>query len=300
MAVEIETHAHDIVDTDPRFTIDPKTKKISAGTTNLVLAQRAKNSERLTFYVPDKVVEGHDLTLCNDVQIHFENIDEKTGRKSFGPYKVEDLKVEEDAATLSWLVDEDATRYAGALIFSIHFACIGEDGSIVYDFPTLTYTELTVGATIWNSQTIVEEYPDIIRDFEQRIGALEKAGTISPEQIQGAVNNYLDENPVTSGATAEQAAQIEANTAAIAELKENGSGATAEQLAQITANKEAIADIQDPIVSGTTAISGNTYTITMPRESGAVDTLVVEFDGNGYVSKLTENGRVIPWTTTGV
>ena len=77
-------------------------------------------------------------------------------------------------------------------------------------------------------------------------------------------------------------------------------GATAEQAAQIQANAEAIADIQDPVVSGTTAVSGNTYTITMPRESGAVDTLVVEFDGNGYVSKVTENGREIPWTTTGV
>ena len=77
-------------------------------------------------------------------------------------------------------------------------------------------------------------------------------------------------------------------------------GATPAQAAQIQANKDAIADIQDPVVSGTTAVSGNTYTITMPRESGAVDTLVVEFDGNGYVSKVTENGRAIPWTTTGV
>lgn len=77
-------------------------------------------------------------------------------------------------------------------------------------------------------------------------------------------------------------------------------GATPEQAAQIQANAEAIADIQDPVVSGTTAVSGNTYTLTMPRESGAVDTLVVEFDDNGYVSKVTENGREIPWTTTGV
>ena len=77
-------------------------------------------------------------------------------------------------------------------------------------------------------------------------------------------------------------------------------GATPEQAAQIQANAEAIADIQDPVVSGTTAVSGNTYTLTMPRESGVVDTVVVEFDDNGYVSKVTENGREIPWTTTGV
>lgn len=199
MATEIQTHTHEVVDTDPRFLIDPKTKKITPGSANLTLAQHAVNSERITFYIPDKVVEGHDLTLCNDCQIHFENIDEKTGKRSFGPYKVEDLKAENEGVVLSWLIDEDATRYAGALIFSIHFACIGEDGEIVYDFPTLTCSVLTVGETVWNSQTMAEEYPDIIRDFERRISALEKGGAVTPEQIQEAVNNYLGENPVTTG-----------------------------------------------------------------------------------------------------
>lgn len=268
MAIEIETHAHEVIDTDPRFIIDPKTKKITAGTGNLTLAQHAKNSERLTFYIPDKIVEGHDMTLCNFTEIHFENIDAATGKKSVGIYKVTDLKADADSVTLSWLVDDDVTRYAGGLLFSIHFACIAEDGSVVYDFPTLTYSDLIVGATIWNSKTIEEQYPEIIEDFERRISSLEARVKTLEETGTGG-------STVTPGATPEQAAQIQAN-------------------------KDAIADIQDPVVSGTTAVSGNTYTITMPRESGAVDTLVVEFDGNGYVSKVTENGRVIPWTTTGV
>lgn len=36
-------------------------------------------------------------------------------------------------------------------------------------------------------------------------------GTVTPEQIEAAVNKYLTENPVQAGATAEQAAQIEEN-----------------------------------------------------------------------------------------
>lgn len=47
---------------------------------------------------------------------------------------------------------------------------------------------------------------------------------VTPEEIQAAVDSYLDANPVTSGATAEQAAQIEANKNAIAELKQSGTG----------------------------------------------------------------------------
>ena len=41
------------------------------------------------------------------------------------------------------------------------------------------------------------------------------SGTVTDEQISTAVNNYLTEHPVQSGATAEQAAQIQANKTAI-------------------------------------------------------------------------------------
>lgn len=201
MAEEILTHTHEVIDTDPRFTIDPKTKRITAGTGYLTLAQHAKNSERLTFYIPEKVIEGHDMTLCNHVRIHFSNISDDLQKRSSGIYKVTDLNTEGEAVTLSWLVDDDATRYAGALIFSIHFACINESGEVVYDFPTLTYSELTVGATVWNSDTIPEQYPDVIADFEARISALEAGAGVSPEQIQEAVNKYLDEHPVTAAKT---------------------------------------------------------------------------------------------------
>lgn len=46
-------------------------------------------------------------------------------------------------------------------------------------------------------------------------------GTVTPEQIQAAVDAYLEEHPVEPGATEEQAAQIEANKEAIAQLQEN-------------------------------------------------------------------------------
>lgn len=44
-------------------------------------------------------------------------------------------------------------------------------------------------------------------------------GEISPEEIQSAVNDYLDKNPVKPGATTEQAQQIEQNKTDIASLK---------------------------------------------------------------------------------
>lgn len=59
------------------------------------------------------------------------------------------------------------------------------------------------------TETEIKSY----RDLEERINELK-------EDIPGAVEDYLKENPVESGATAEQAKQIEDNAAAIKELQE--------------------------------------------------------------------------------
>ena len=46
-------------------------------------------------------------------------------------------------------------------------------------------------------------------------------GEISPEEIEAAVNEYLEKNPVKPGATTEQAQQIEQNKTNIGSLKED-------------------------------------------------------------------------------
>ena len=48
---------------------------------------------------------------------------------------------------------------------------------------------------------------------------IDSVGNIPDEKITEAVNAYLNENPVVTGATAEQAAQIDKNVADIGELK---------------------------------------------------------------------------------
>ena len=48
---------------------------------------------------------------------------------------------------------------------------------------------------------------------------IDAIGNIPDEKITEAVNTYLDENPPTTGATAEQAEQIDKNVADIGSLK---------------------------------------------------------------------------------
>lgn len=54
--------------------------------------------------------------------------------------------------------------------------------------------------------------------LEERITQIEENG-VSDETIAAAIDNYLVENPIEAGATAEQAAQIEVNKTAIEELE---------------------------------------------------------------------------------
>lgn len=67
--------------------------------------------------------------------------------------------------------------------------------------------------------------PDPVTREEQYLyylcknGGIGGGGTVTPEQIEAAVNKYLTENPVQAGATAEQAAQIQENKESIELIK---------------------------------------------------------------------------------
>ena len=65
-----------------------------------------------------------------------------------------------------------------------------------------------------NSLGIANSVIDRVQRYVDYLGA-SSGGSISQEDINTAVNNYLTEHPVSSGATEEQAAQIQANKTAI-------------------------------------------------------------------------------------
>ena len=198
-------HKHPVYDTDKHFVIDPITKRISTECSKVVLPQHSHRSERFTFEIP-KEVEGHDMSLCNLVEVHFQNIDAANNENnSYGMYTVEDLQADGDTVYGSWLIEGDSTYYAGGLIFALHFACLSDTGEVEYNLPTLSYSAITIGQTVWNSETIAIQYPNIIAEFEYRIAELERFDEnlkpVTSEQIASAVEDYMAENPVEGGMT---------------------------------------------------------------------------------------------------
>lgn len=171
-AVEITTeHSHPVTDSDTYYIVDPITRKVEnrASKKNTIM-QRDHNSERLTFECP-RIIEGHDMSLCNATKIHYVNIDAVTKEERVGVYEVEDISVnpdDEDTVICTWLISRNATQLAGPLQFWIQYACIMND-DVVYEWYTDANEDITIKKTRNNGEAIVEEYPDVLDQWKNDV-----------------------------------------------------------------------------------------------------------------------------------
>ena len=118
-------HIHEITDTEARFMVDATTREITNNDKLPALVQNDHNSEQFTFAVP-RYVDSHDMSLCDKVEVLYENTDSSNKAKNFNSYKVKDLRVDSDdenTVILSWSISGDATQLAGSLSFSLRFYC---------------------------------------------------------------------------------------------------------------------------------------------------------------------------------
>lgn len=124
---------HNVRDADEHFIVDADSRKIikqSSGKSHLM--QYDHNSEVFTFEVPLKV-ENHDMSLCDLIQIHFENTSTGTSvsvrkmARDVRDIKKEDIEVNEDHIAFSWIIDDGATQFAGPLKFQLKFICFDDE-----------------------------------------------------------------------------------------------------------------------------------------------------------------------------
>ena len=150
-------HSHVLYDADPHFSIDPISRKITnQSSTKTIIIQHDHNSERFTFEMP-RFVEGHDMSECNVVEIHYVNVEANTKLVKAGVYSVDDLQVKEnDDATVvcSWLVPNNATQLVGQLQFLIRFSCVSDvTGNVEYVWNTSVYSGIMVSSGIYNGDS---------------------------------------------------------------------------------------------------------------------------------------------------
>ena len=178
-------HSHPIYDSDKHFVIDPITRNITNNSSKLIIMQYDHNSERFTFEIP-RVIEGHDMSLSDIVRVHFINIGSIKTNTNYGVYEVDDVEVSSDnpdIITFSWLISGAATKYNGSLNFAIRFYCLSDESEIEYSWGTNIYSGIKVSNSIDNSETIVEDYVDVLEQWKQEVIDICSTNSMSDDDI---------------------------------------------------------------------------------------------------------------------
>ena len=165
-------HKHSVYDTDNHFMIDGVTRAIkNASQSKVMVVQGDHNSERFTFEIP-RYTDGHDMSACNVVQVHYLNIDSITKEQNPGIYEIDDLQISpegDDVVICSWLISGNATKYIGTLFFVVRFSCVSDDGTIDYVWNTAKHNNVYITEGIYNGEYIEEEYADILAQWKQEL-----------------------------------------------------------------------------------------------------------------------------------
>lgn len=192
-------HIHDVFDTEPRYSIDPVKRTIShLSKDEELIVQGDHNSERFAFELP-KYIDGHDMSLCNQVRVHYINIGTDNRRRE-DVYDVDDLQSDpEDSSRLvfSWLISANATSLAGSLNFAIQFKCIDvSTGEADYVWNTVPYTGIKVSSGINSSDTVATKVSDILDTWYSRLVESGDTGIDRVEEATNAALNRIDEKAV--------------------------------------------------------------------------------------------------------
>lgn len=171
-------HNCKIQDTETHFIIDPGTRAITnSSSENNIIVQHDHNSERFTFEMK-RYVDGHDMSGCTHVRIHYINSDPTNWKKTNGVYVPDDVSISEDdenVLTFSWLLSSATTQYVGYLYFSIQFVCL--DGETVeYAWNTAICKDITVVESINNIEEIIIDNIDALTAYRNEIISEVSAG----------------------------------------------------------------------------------------------------------------------------
>jgi hypothetical protein len=191
------SHKNKVIDSDAVFEINPITREIkNVSTTKKVLVQYDHNSERFTFMLP-RHIEGHDMTECNRVQVHYET---NGGYKDFAelPALVESEE-KPGFVVCTWLITQKATRDIGSLKFLLKFACVNNDtGEYEYIWSTGLFNGISVSEGLNNLEGTDDIPPDFLYSITKMIEELEipkntsdlfnDSGFVTNEQMNEAIS----------------------------------------------------------------------------------------------------------------
>lgn len=168
------------IDTDTREITIPDNEKLF-GVKDDLKAERK--------YFKCKKVVGDNLDLSKHrLYINYMNANKETSA-----YLVDDVKVDGDYITFSWLLYRSVTKYIGNVSFIVCAKSSNNKGLLQTDWNTTLATG-TVKEGLEVDTATTEEYPDVIEQILNRLDGVE-GGQITDEQMQNAIKKYFTVNP---------------------------------------------------------------------------------------------------------
>ena len=287
-------HSHLIYDSDKHFVIDPITRNITNNSSKITIMQYDHNSERFTFEIP-RIIEGHDMSLSDSVRVHFINIGSIKTNTNPGVYEVDDVTVlldDPDTISFSWLISGASTKYNGSLHFAIRFYCLSDESVIGYSWGTNIYSGINVANSIDNSETIAEDYVDVLEQWKQSLQyhisddvihiTSEERSEWNSKQDKLIAGDNITISADGKTISAKGGSTVEPDTT----LSEAGKAADAKAVGDALAGKQdTISDleaIRAGAAKGATALQSVPSTYRMASEQDTID--------SGKVDKVTGKG----------
>ena len=110
------------------------------------------------------------MSTCNRVEVHYINVDANTKAENDGVYEVEDLQVspeDDNVVICSWLISQNVTQLVGSVHFIVRFVCT-TDSKIDYAWHTALFSGISVSTGMYNGESVVDEYPDVLQQWYDR------------------------------------------------------------------------------------------------------------------------------------
>lgn len=221
LLAQLENNPEMYAEESQELVIDAETRTINIPASETLFGVKGdKNIERKYFRCPRIVGDNVDLST-HLIYIAYVYTESNSGSifPSIGiqPYHCDDVEIDGDNITFSWQLSDHVFQSAGFIAFKM-YAKEKEDSpyTVFNTAPAIGTVLYTIGDGV---ESVVSEHPDIINQLLAEMESVQEIAT--PEAMQGYVNAYLEENPVTGGMTEEQKQQLNKNTEDISSLSED-------------------------------------------------------------------------------
>ena len=154
-----ETEPHIVVDEDRHITVPKELRRIAV--------QHDHNIETVTFDCP-RYWDGIDMS---DMRIYINYI---RADNSPGCYEAKNICIDESNESImhfDWTITRNVTEYSGNITFLVCIKTTDEEGNEITHWNSELCTDCRVSKGLECSETVLEQYPDIIYQLKEEITA---------------------------------------------------------------------------------------------------------------------------------